>query len=146
MEAPSSPQVGLPQEERRAREKDVRKQVRDVLGDILYPQDSLSVERRRLFRHPFPQPLCLTFPGEDESDPKGEPIMVVAKDISESGIGFFHAVPLPSKQMVVSLQAAKGRRVAFIIEVTWSHNIRQGWYESGARFLRPVALPSKESA
>ena len=48
--------------------------------------------------------------------------------------------------MVVSLQVAKGRWLAFVVEVTWTRVIRQGWHESGARFLRPAASPPIEEA
>jgi hypothetical protein len=142
---PSS-QPGLPQEGREECERDVRKQVRGLLGDMLYPRGNLLVERRRLIRYPFPQPVCLTLLSEDQTAPKGELIVAAGKDISEFGIGFFHAAPLPSQQMVVSLQVAKGRWLAFVIEVIWSRTIRQGWCESGARFIRPVAVPPLESA
>jgi hypothetical protein len=67
--------------------------------------------------------------------------VAAGKDLSETGIAFFHAAPLPSRQMIVSLQVAHGQWMAFVIEMTRNHAIRHDWYESGGRFVRPVTPP-----
>ena len=89
-----SPQLDEPQEGRAEGVKQARKQVRQLLSDLLYPSDT-SVERRRQMRYPFPQPVYLTLFRPDDAAPQGEPIVAAAKDLSESGIGFFHARRCP---------------------------------------------------
>ncbi len=140
MEAMPSPSLDASREDREAGAKLARKQIRGLLGNLLYSQDK-SVERRRQLRYPFPQPVYLTLVNEDVAAGQREPIVAAAKDLSESGIGFYHTGPLPSREMTVSLQVTKGHWMAFVIEVMRSREIRQGWYESGARFLRPVPPP-----
>jgi hypothetical protein len=139
-----SPQLDSPREGAQESDKEVRKQVRGLLSEILYAADASS-ERRRQIRYPFPQPVYLTLVNADGTAPEGEPIVAAGKDLSESGIAFFHAKPLPSQQMIVSLQVAHGRWMAFVIQLTRSRAIRQGWHESGGRFVRSVTPPSLDS-
>ena len=140
MAAMPSPQVVLPRERTEASDKEVRKQVRKLLSDLLYAHDT-AVERRRQMRHPYPQPVYLTPLDKDGIVLEGETIVAAGKDLSECGIGFYHPAPLPSRQMIVSLQVGEGQWRAFVIEVNWNRAIRQSWYESGGRFLQSVASP-----
>jgi hypothetical protein len=136
----SASPVISPRKDAGAGDKEVRKQVRGLISAMLYgPAD--VVERRHEVRCAFPQPVYLTAVGEDGITPDGESIMAVGKDLSESGLGFYHDTPLPSRRMVVSLQMGDGRWLAFVIELTRSRLIRQGWYESGGRFLENVPSP-----
>ncbi len=118
--------------------KEVREKIRGLLSNLLYPHERSLGERRRVFRCPLPQPIYLTLPNQDETGCQGELIAAAGKDLSELGIGFFHATPLPAQRMVVSLQLSESRWQAFLVKVVCSRAIRQGWYESGARFVRCV--------
>lgn len=119
---------------------EVRKQVRGVISALLYGQDG-AAERRRQVRYAFPQPVYLTALGADGITPEGEAMVAVGKDLSENGLGFYHPGPLPSRRMIVSLETGDGQWLAFVIEVHRCRPIRQGWYESGGRFLQPVPSP-----
>ena len=120
------------------------KQVRGLISALLYGQDG-SVERRRQLRYAFPQPVYLTSLGADGITPEGEPIAAVGKDLSENGLGFYHPAPLPSRRMIVSLQVGDGRWLAFVVELSRCRSIRQGWYESGGRFVQPVPSPMESA-
>ena len=119
-----------------ASEDQVRTQVWSVLSS-LYPRGNL-VERRRENRYPYPYLIQLTPVAADGITPKGEPIVVVGKHLSDRGLGFYHPKPLPYRRMIVSLESAGNRPVAFLIDLNWCRFTRHGWYESGGKFLRTV--------
>ena len=120
-------------------EDDVRAQVWGLLS-ALYPQNDLT-ERRHENRYPFPYLVQLTPVGDDSVTPRGDTVVVVGKHLSERGLGFYHARPLPQRRMIASLEAGNGRWIRFLIDLSWCRFIKQGWYESGGRFLR-LANPS----
>ena len=51
-------------------------------------------------------------------DPE-QSIVVVGKDISERGLGFYHPEPLAHRRMVASLQTHTGHWIAFLIDIHW---------------------------
>ncbi len=118
---------------------DVRTQVWALLT-TLYPKHEM-IERRRDTRYPFPYLVHLTPVGKDGVTPEGESLVVVGKHLSERGLGFYHTKPLPYRRMIVSLQATGGEWVGFLIDLSWCRFTKQGWYESGGRFLEPVLSP-----
>ncbi|MCR4411475.1 MAG: hypothetical protein NUV77_03505 [Thermoguttaceae bacterium] len=120
-------------------EEDVRTQVWNLLG-AMYPVGDL-VERRKDRRYPYPYLVYLTPVGSDGVTPEGDPIVVVGKHLSERGFGFYHPKPLPYRRMIASLEATSGVRVAFLMDLNWCRFTRQGWYESGGRFLQSVPPP-----
>ena len=70
---------------------------------------------------------------------------MVGKHLSERGLGFYHPQPLPYRRMIVSLEGPRGDWFGFLIDLTWCRFTRQGWYESGGRFLESVASPMEEN-
>ena len=118
---------------------DMQSQVWGLLS-TLYPKDSL-VERRRENRYPFPFLVHLT-PVEDNDQPaNAETIVVVGKHLSERGLGFYHPKPLPYRRMIVSLESPGGEWLGFLIDLSWCRFTKQGWYESGGRFLEATLSP-----
>jgi len=99
------------------------------------------LERRSDQRYPFPYLIQLTPAGPDGTPAEGETIAVVGKHISERGLGFYHTKPLPYRRMIVSLETGSGSRLSFLIDLTWCRFTKQGWYESGGRFLQAVPPP-----
>ncbi len=138
----ADPQLDLLLQQGEATEDDVRTQVWGLLT-TLYPKNDM-LERRRETRYPFPYLVHLTPVGDDGASPEGETIVVVGKHLSERGLGFYHTRPLPYRRMVVSLEAGDGQWVGFLIDLSWCRFTKQGWYESGGRFLRSVP-PAVES-
>ena len=115
-----------------------------VLGLLtaLYPRNDL-VERRRDNRYPFPCLIHLTPVGRDGHSLDGEEVVVVGKHLSEHGLGFYHPAPLPHRRMIASLEGSRGHWVAFLIDVNWCRFTKDGWYESGGRFLQAVLSPQE---
>ncbi|MFW5692678.1 MAG: hypothetical protein ACOCWL_00540 [Thermoguttaceae bacterium] len=136
------PHLSLLPEPGAAPNDEVRTQVWGLLT-TLYPKHEM-VERRRDTRYPFPYLVHLTPVGEDGVTPEGETIVVVGKHLSERGLGFYHPKPLPHRRMIASLQAAGGQWMGFLIDLSWCRFTKQGWYESGGRFLDPVLSPMQQ--
>lgn len=117
----------------------VRSQVWKVLGAI-YPGGRL-VERRGEQRYPYPRLITLWPMEADGKTVSGPPLTVVGKQLSERGLGFFHPQPLTNRLVIVSLEKGDGRPVSFLLDVHRCRFTRQGWYESGGRFLAAVNPP-----
>lgn len=122
-------------------EDDVRTQVWGLLG-ALYPRGNL-VERRGEQRYPYPFLIHLTPVDGEGLQPCGESVVVVGKHLSERGLGFYHPKPLPYRRAMATLEST-GRPVSFLIDLNWCRFTRQGWYESGGRFLRTLPPPELE--
>ncbi|MBN2024598.1 MAG: hypothetical protein JW809_17600 [Pirellulales bacterium] len=120
-------------------EDDVRLTVSGLLA-TLYPRVD-QPERRAEQRFPFPYLVHLTPVGEDDLAPVGETVVVVGKHLSERGLGFYHPKPLSFRRMIVSIETGNGGWIGLLIDLTWCRFTRQGWYESGGRFLRGVPSP-----
>ena len=133
--APTRP----PQWRSSAVDDDVRAQVWGLLT-AMYPRNDL-MERRRDNRYPFPCLMHLTPVGKDGVTPEGETVVVVGKHLSEKGFGFYHQQPLPHRRMIASLECGKGRWLGFLIDLNWCRFTKDGWYESGGRFLQTVLAP-----
>lgn len=117
----------------------VRSQVWNVLAAV-YPSGRF-VERRSEQRYPYPRLITL-WPMETDGDvPSGPPMTVVGKHLSERGLGFFHPQPLANRLVIVSLEKGDGRAFCFLLDVHRCRFTRQGWYESGGRFVASVNPP-----
>ncbi len=105
-----------------------------------YPREE-TADRRRDSRYPFPFLVYLTPVGADGVTPAGEPAVAAGKDLSEGGLGFYHALPLRCRRMIVSVERSDGSWLGFLLELTRSRAIRQDWYESSGRFVQSVRSP-----
>ena len=121
---------------------EIRTQVWGLLT-TLYPRNDL-LERRRENRYPFPYLVHMTPVGPDGVTPDGETVVVVGKQLSERGFGFYHYTSLPYRRMIASLETGNGRWVGFLIDLTWCRFTKGGWYESGGRFLQAVLSPMEK--
>ena len=137
------PQLELLPEPTESAEDDVRAQVYGLLTTLCFHND--LIERRHCGRYPFPYLVNLTPVAEDGVTPEGETLVAVGKHLSERGLGFYHPQPLPYRRMIVSLEARSGQWLGFLIDVTWCRFTKQGWYESGGRFLQSVLSPVEPS-
>jgi hypothetical protein len=136
------PQLDLLGERRGGVDDEVRAQVWGLLT-AMYPRNDL-MERRRDNRYPFPCLVHLTPVGRDGRTPEGETVVVVGRHLSEKGFGFYHQQPLPHRRMIAWLECGKGRRFAFLIDLNWCRFTKDGWYESGGRFLQAALAPETE--
>jgi hypothetical protein len=115
-------------------------QVRGLLAGMFPPGTLL--ERRREQRFPFPRLLQLTPVSADGLQRLGPSLTAAGKQLSESGMSFFHPEPLPFRWVIASLDKGDGQWIGFLLDVDWCRFTRQGWYESGGQFIRAVSLPS----
>jgi len=122
-----------------AADEEVRSQVCGLLS-TLYPRGN-KVERRAEQRFPFPYLVHLTPVEADGSVMVDDTVVVVGKHLSERGLGFYHQQPLPNRRMIVSLEVGTDAWLGFLIDLTWCRFTKQGWYESGGRFLQVVKSP-----
>lgn len=114
--------------------------LRDRLGGMLASMNH-GPEKRRQRRYAFPHLVYLTPVAEDGQTPRGDTVVAAGKHLSEGGIGFYHSQPLSDRRVIVTLELPHGERPSFLLELRWCRFIRHGWYESGGRFLRPLATP-----
>jgi hypothetical protein len=119
-----------------ASEEPVREGVRRFLGQLLARH--APAERRHHARLPFPMLVRLTPVDPRTMQPIAEPITVVGKNLSEEGLGFYHQEPLPYRRAVITLEDNAGRSVSLLIDLSWCRFTRQGWYDSGGRFLEII--------
>jgi len=133
------PQIELIPEAGGRFDDEVRMQVWGLLTQ-LYPKRQWA-ERRREHRYPYPCLIHLTPLAADGVTPAGDSIVVAGKHLSERGIGFYHADPLPHRRMIVSLEALDGTWIGFLVDLTWCRFTRHRWYESGGKFLGSVLSP-----
>jgi hypothetical protein len=117
----------------------VRQQVWSILAG-LYPRGK-AAERRIDQRFPYPRLLYLTPVANNGCAPVADPVVVVGKDLSERGIGFYYQQPLPYRRMIASLELPEARWAGFLVDVTWCRFTLHGWYDSGGRFLQAVPSP-----
>jgi hypothetical protein len=94
---------------------------------------------------PYPRLLYLTPVAADGVTRAGEPLVVARKHLSERGLGFYHPAPLEHRLVVASLEKAPDEWVHLLVDVSWCRFRRQGWYESGGRFLRSVPWPRSKA-
>jgi hypothetical protein len=93
-------------------------------------------ERRRTQRFAYPQLIEITPADPQTLEPLDEPLVVVGKQISENGLGFYHCAPLPYRYVIVALERGFRGPVRLLLDLSWCRFTRHGWYESGGRFLR----------
>ena len=133
------PQPLAPPEQHAPPEDNLQSRVLGLL-DVLYPRGT-PVERRAQRRYPYPYLLQLTPVADDGTAQWSETVVVVGKHLSQRGLGFYHPWPLPYRRMIASLETTGGGRLDLLINLTWCRFTREGWYESGGRFLQAVPPP-----
>jgi hypothetical protein len=118
---------------------DVATNVRTLLANS-FPSERM-VERRRAHRYPYPHLIVLTPVMPDGTTQVGPPVVASGKQISETGLGFFHPAPLPFRRVIASLEQSPEQWIGFLMDLHWCRFTRYGWYESGGRFLQSIASP-----
>ena len=114
--------------------------VREVVWNLLtHSQVRGPAQERRLHqRFPYAELVTILPAGSDGTPLEAEPMTVVAKQLSERGMGFFHSEPIPYRRVVVTFESPDGEAVSLLTDLNWCRFIRRGWYESGGRFLYRV--------
>ena len=99
-------------------------------------------DRRAEHRQAFPCMFELTPMHPDDLCPIDDSITVIGKDISPSGVHFYHQQSLPYQCMRMSMigptALERGETPQLIIKLRWCRFLRPGWYDSGGQFVRIV--------
>ena len=103
-------------------------------------QPGIPVDHRLYDRVPIPALFRLTPLDTRHGGPAGEAVVVVGKNLSQRGIGFFHYRPIPYRRAVIELDQPELGRWAAEIDVQWCRFTQVGWYESGGRVVRVLDL------
>ena len=93
-------------------------------------------ERRQKHRYAFEQSVQLVPLDEQSEQPVGSALVVKTQDISASGIGFQHRVPLPYKKVALTLVPPGGTEITVVTRLLWCRFTREGHYETGGQFVR----------
>jgi hypothetical protein len=101
-------------------------------------QRPVKFERRNYGR--IPLPLLLRATPLDQTGQRLEELttIVVGKDISPTGISFFHEQPLPHRRAIVSFEHPDVGTFTMEIDLSWCQFTGTGWYVSGGRLLRSL--------
>ena len=90
-----------------------------------------SRNRRKSGRRPFFHPVTLSIDGDSEAQR-----VAFTRDISPTGIGLLHRMPVSvQRQVVLTLPMHGGHQVQVRAEIVWCVPCGEGWYLSGARSL-----------
>jgi hypothetical protein len=101
--------------------------------------DGRDTERRAKERRDISCPMVLAPINHDGRLLSDQPVRIKSKDISESGLGFVHADPLPHKRAVISFDMPNAGRFAVEVLILWTNIDASGKYESGCRMIRKTA-------
>ena len=96
----------------------------DVLVDMA--RDADQRDRRAEARHPFFFPVSISMESSQYS--------AFARDISATGIGLLHAMPLSPGNATVTIPHDDDH-LSIRSEIMWCRPVGEGWYVSGARFI-----------
>ena len=125
-----------------ATDQAMRHQVWELLSGT-YPAIE-RLERRAEQRFPFPH-LIYLHPIALSEAVDHRALVVVGKDISERGLGFYHREPISHRRMIASLLSHDDHWLAFLIDLSWCRFNKHGWYDSGGRLLGTARSPMEES-
>jgi hypothetical protein len=101
--------------------------------------DDCGANRRNKDRRGFSCPMSLIPVASDGELLRSKAMRVTGKDLSETGIGFVHALPLFHKNAIVAFDHPKIGTFAVEVQILWTTNIAMGFYESGCRMVRKTA-------
>lgn len=98
-------------------------------------QPTIHRERRGGTRASIPYLFELSPQPDEVPDLLHHTMVVVGKDISERGIGFFHQKPIPYRRAVLSIDLPDEGVVQLEVDLLWCRFTSLGWYESGGRLM-----------
>jgi hypothetical protein len=124
-------------------DESVRVEVRSLVARM-FPH-RMPVERRSNGRNPYPFLLRIVPVANDGQTPTGDAIVVVGRDLSERGMGFFHQQPLMNRYAIATIQDNTGGGISLLLDVSWCRFTSYGWYVSGGRFLRVINSPAVDT-
>ena len=104
-----------------------------VLRLLSAAREEESLERRGEPRSPFFRPVSVLLDG-----PQRRQHSAFAREISRSGIGLLHSMPLETADLTLAILGPIGEVCRFRAQIVWCRPCGEGWYLSGARFLEVI--------
>jgi hypothetical protein len=92
-----------------------------------------QMDRRGAARYPFFRPATL-----HSDQVELGPHQAFTRELSTSGIGLLHNVPLEPGAHSVAIHFEQGESYSFPTEILWSRPCGGGWFLSGGKFLFPA--------
>jgi PilZ domain len=89
-------------------------------------------ERRAEKREPFFMPVRISFPADESRQ-----FSCFSKDISPSGIGLLHCMEIEPGEVVLTIGGTMAA-TKIRCEIIWCQPCGEGWYTSGARFIKLI--------
>lgn len=93
---------------------------------------TLQIHRRLNQRHPFFRLVSIT-----NGRAQGTKLSAFSRDVSATGIGLFHNMPLEARRVALSIPTTAGDQVELSTEIKWCEACGEGCYLSGGRFTKP---------
>jgi hypothetical protein len=116
----------------RRNEERMRSAVGRLLSSYEPPPDA---ELREAERSSFFAPVSLLFDGD--AFPR---YSAFAHDISPSGIGLLHVMPLQLGEVIVAICHPRTGPMSFRTQITYCKAYGEVWYRSGGRFLELIEV------
>jgi hypothetical protein len=92
-----------------------------------------AANRRSHARQPFIRPVVIELSG-------GTTLAGCTRDISRSGVGLLHPVPLDAGPISLTIEFVTGDWIRVPAEVVWCHPVRPNQFSSGGKFLEDLIL------
>ena len=73
----------------------------------------------------------------DAREVVGETITAPSRNLSLTGLGFYHTEPLAARYGLVQLHPGSDQP-ELMIKLIWCRFLKPGWYDNGGRFMRVV--------
>lgn len=92
-----------------------------------------QLDRRGEPRNPFFRPVSILLDG-----PQRRMYSAFSREISRSGIGLLHNMPLEPGEMTLVVLGPVGEVCRFRTQLVWCRPCGEGWFLSGGRFIDVV--------
>ena len=112
-------------------EERVRQEIIRLLDE---PRPDEQPERCGEVRQPFFRPITIKSVAK-----RSKQFSAFARELSTSGIGLLHSMPVECGETIVTIPSQSGEKVSIRTEIVWCQPCGEGWYLSGGRFLEADA-------
>ena len=99
--------------------------------DLLFSEAKAIEDQRTELRQPFFRSVSIELP-----DDSSKSFSAFSRDLSPTGIGLLHNMPLEPGMAIVSIPIGPGETVRLWTRIKWCRPCGQGWYTSGGQFHR----------
>jgi hypothetical protein len=104
-----------------------------VLRLLSLARSEEHIDRRGEPRSPYFRPISVMLDG-----PQRRQYSAFSREISPSGIGLLHNMPLDPSEVTLAILGPRGEACRFRTHIMWCRPCGEGWYLSGGRFLEAI--------